>query len=146
MNSPSTNAQVELSITNTLVESDYNAYGYDPLGLVAHLCHYFFGPEWQPTTQRHLQSLVITGIQPRYGPPAPVQAKMLPHSFTPRPPPLYYGAPFPPYVKGPLVFDPQFVLEMSLCLVRRKNTDPSKALCYKKVHGMEVMDGGTHTA
>jgi len=43
--------------TDTLVDSDYNAYGYDPLGMIAHVCHLFFGPEWQPATQN--QTLII---------------------------------------------------------------------------------------
>jgi hypothetical protein len=128
--------------TDALVDSDYNAYGYDPLGVIAHVCHYFFGPEWQPATQNHLEDLCITG-QPRYGQPAASQADKLPKSFTPRPPPLYFGTPSPPYATGPLVFDPKLLAGAIFCLARRRNTDSSKTLCYKRIHGTEVMDGGT---
>lgn len=125
-----------------ILDSDYNAYGYDPLGLIAHACHHFFGPEWQPETQYHLEGLCITG-QPRYGQPTTSQADKLPRSFTPRPPPFYFGTPSPPYITGPAVFDPKLLSGAISCLARRKNTNTSKALCYKRIHGTEVMDGGT---
>jgi hypothetical protein len=128
-------------------ESSYNAFGYDPFGKIAHLCHYFFGPKWQPTTQIHLENLRVTRDQPRYGQPAPSQLDQLPKSFTPRPPPLYLGTPSPPYIDGPLVFDSRLFARMASCLSpSKRNTNPSKALCYKRTHGMEVMNGGVCAA
>jgi hypothetical protein len=132
-----------MSDNNAENQSSYNAFGHDPFGKIAHICHYFFGPEWQPTSQIHLERLPITDRQPRYGQPAPTQMDQLPESFTPRPPPLYFGTPTPPYIDGPLVFDPKLFARIALCLSpSRRNTDPSKALCYQKIHGTEVMNRG----
>ena len=123
-------------------ESDYNAFGYDPLGLIAHLSHHFFGPEWQPTTFVHLKGLPITAGQPRYGPPSRGQADLSPESFTPQPPPLYYGTPCPPYIEGLSIFNPSIFAALSIRLPRIRDINPSRAACYKKIHGTEVMDGG----
>jgi hypothetical protein len=49
---------------NADINSEYNAFGHDPFGIVAHLCHYFFGPEWRPTTNRHLIGLPIPRGRP----------------------------------------------------------------------------------
>lgn len=123
--------------------SSYNAFGYDPVGMIAHICHYSYGPEWEPTSQIHLEHLRIPGGQPRYGQPASTQLDQLPELFTPRPPPLYFGTPTPPYVDGPLIFDPQLFAGVAHCLsISKGNIDPSKALCYKRIHGTEVMKGG----
>ena len=130
-----------MNSSSTDALSDYNAYRYDPLGLIAHVYHSFFGPEWQPTIQHHLEGLWITG-QPRYGPPVPSQADKLPKLFTPWPPPLYFGAPSPPYITGPLLFDPKLLSGAIFCLVCKRNTNPSKTLCYKRIHDMEVMNRG----
>jgi hypothetical protein len=131
------------SKANNHFESEYNVFGYDPFGAVAHLSHCFFGPEWKPTTYAHLRGLpTITG-QPRYGQPAPSQAQLLPTSFTPRPPPLYFEIPSPgSYVDGPLVFDRHMFAALLLRPLPHTGTDPSEAPCYKDIHGMEVMNGG----
>jgi len=64
-------------------QSSYNAFRHDPFGKIAHICHYFFGPEWQLRMQVHLESLLITSGQPVYGQPTPTQLDWLPELFTP---------------------------------------------------------------
>ena len=128
---------------NDDIESEYNAFGHDPFGVVAHLCHYFFGPEWRPTTNDHLNGLPITKGRPRYGQPSPQQARLLPATFTPRPPPLYFGAPSAgSYIDGPLNFEPRILAALVLQPLQHIGTDPSQADCYQDRHGMEVMNGG----
>ena len=104
---------------------------------VAHLSQHFFGPEWQLTTSVHLAG------QPCYGPPAHHgQADLLPELFTPQPPPLYHGTPCPPYIEGPPIFDLHIFAALSIWLPCIRDIDPSRATCYKKIHGMEVMNVG----
>ena len=125
------------------IDSEYNAFGYDPFGIVAHLCHYFFGPEWRPTTNGHLDGLPITKGRPRYGQPSPHQARLLPVSFTFRPPPLYFGTPTAgSYIDGPLNFEPCIFAALLLRPLRHIGIDPTTADCYQDIHGMEVMNEG----
>ena len=136
---------MDLASNDAHDDSSYNAFGYDPLGMIAHICHHFYGPEWQPSSQIHLKHLRVIGDQPRYGQAAASQLERLPTPFIPRPPPLYLGTPTPPYVDGPLVFDPRLFAGVAHCLsTSKRNTDPSKALCYKRIHGTEVMNGGEY--
>lgn len=128
---------------NADVDSEYNTFGHDPFGIVAHLCHYFFGPEWRPTTNRHLIGLPVPKGQPRYGQPSPQQAQLLPVPFTPRPPPLYFGTPSAgSYIDGPIHFDPRIFAALVLHPLRQRDIDSSEAECYKDTHGMEVMNEG----
>lgn len=88
------------------VSADYNIFGYDPLGIIAHLAAWFYGPGWRP---RYLGPRpVFTGpIQPpRYGPPASHQMRCLPKDFVPCPPPHHYGTPYPPYLPSPVNYHP----------------------------------------
>lgn len=125
-------------------ESGYNAFGYDPTGIIAHLCHHFFGPEWTPEDWTHRQDMPPTTVgYPCYGLPSPGQVKSLPKSFTPRPPPLYFGLPTPPYINGPRVFNPDIWVALRVgCDLSHRRLDASNAKCYKQVHGTEVKNGG----
>jgi hypothetical protein len=111
------------NIDATSLDSDYNAFGYDPIGLVAHLASHFYGPEWRPATYDHIPHLVgKPGHRqaPRYGPPAPHQVPHLPTEFQPRPPPEYYGRPCPPYLRAPANFHPNTFAALSfvrVCIV-----------------------------
>lgn len=87
--------------------NNYNIFGYDPNGVLAHLCAYFFGPSWRPTSFKHLPRWKGEVLPPRFGPPGPQQAECLPKGFTENPPPMYYGCPRPPYLPGPRLFDPE---------------------------------------
>jgi hypothetical protein len=89
-------------------ESDYNIFGYDPEGRLAHLVAHFYGPAWMPTSFTHLPDLYGEDLAPpRYGLPAPQQVPCLPANFTPHLPPFYSGIPTPPYLPGPAEFNPK---------------------------------------
>jgi hypothetical protein len=68
---------------NVDIDSEYNVFGHDSFRIVAHLCHYFFGPEWMPTTNGHLIGLPVPKGRPRYGQPFSQQAQLLPVPFKP---------------------------------------------------------------
>ena len=78
------------------VDADYNTFGYDPDGWLAHLAAHFFGPDWR--------TAVIRTRLPRYGPPVPHQVSQLPPNFRPQPPPNYYGPSYPSYIEAPRNF------------------------------------------
>jgi hypothetical protein len=84
--------------------ADYNAFGYDPEGALAHLASHLYGPSWKPSYTVH--QFVGAAEAPRYGPPAPYQEAYLPADFRPRTPPLYYGHPCPPFIPPPIRFNP----------------------------------------
>lgn len=88
------------------VDADFNIFGYDPHGRIAHLASLFYGPDWKPTTYGHIRRLPGSAQAPRYGYPAPHQAYSLPTTFQPTPAPRYYGSPYPPYLLPPNKFDP----------------------------------------
>lgn len=88
------------------VDADFNIFGYDPDGRVAHLASHFYGPDWKPNTYGHILRLHGSAQAPRYGYPAPHQALFLPTTFEPVPVPQYYGSPYPPYLTPPKKFDP----------------------------------------
>lgn len=83
--------------------ANYNAFGRDPHGLVAHLAEWFFGPDWLPPFPRQ----VFGGRPepPRYGPPAAYQLDCLPPGFVPNPPPEYFGRPISPFLQPRSDFD-----------------------------------------
>lgn len=83
--------------------ADYNAFGYDPEGVLAHLASHLYGPSWRP--RYNVRQFVGTRAAPRYGPPAPYQEAYLPANFRPRTPPLYYGRPSPPFIRPPIRFN-----------------------------------------
>jgi hypothetical protein len=82
--------------------ADFNAFGYDPEGVLAHLASHLYGPSWKPNYT--VRQFVGAAEAPRYGPPAPYQEEYLPADFRPRTPPLYYGRPAPPYIRPPTRF------------------------------------------
>jgi hypothetical protein len=83
--------------------ADYNAFGYDPEGFLAHLAAHTYGPNWRP--HYNVQQFVGPPEPPRYGAPAPYQIPHLPTDFRPRSPPLYYGRPYSPYLEPPQRFN-----------------------------------------
>jgi hypothetical protein len=87
--------------------SDYNIFGYDPEGRLAHIVAHFYGPAWRPQSLTHLRRFEgeVVG-PPRYGPPAPHQIPWLSSDYTPQLPPTYHGVPKPPYLPAPIIFDP----------------------------------------
>lgn len=99
MNAPSIDA---------VFSADWNIFGYDPNGLLAHLVAFFFGPDWLPDTFDHLPHWKgeVNLKPPRYGPAGPQQAKYLPPGWKCTPPPLYYGAGSGPYLPPPRIFRP----------------------------------------
>lgn len=88
-----------------LFNADWNIFGNDPKGLLAHLVAYFFG-DWTPDTFDHLPQWEGEVQPPRYGPPSPQQAKHLPVGWKPTSPPLYYGDPSGLYLPAPHKFRP----------------------------------------
>lgn len=90
------------------VSSDYNVFGYDPQGFIAHLAALFYGPSWRPRILGPRPFYVGTIQPPRYGPPALHQRPCLPENFMPCPPPHYYGTPNPPYLPAPTEYYPDF--------------------------------------
>jgi hypothetical protein len=96
--------------------SDYNIFGYDPEGRLAHLVAHFYGPAWRPESLTHLQRFEgkVVG-PPRYGPPVPCQIPYHSSNYIPRPPPDYHGSPKPPYLPAPVVFDPECFKAMLCC-------------------------------
>lgn len=86
-----------------IFNADWNIFGYDPKGLLAHLVAYFFGC-WIPDTFDHLPQWEGEVQPPRYGPPSPQQSKQLPAGWKPTSPPLYYGDPSGPYLPAPCKF------------------------------------------
>src|ERR1700677_3158992 len=83
--------------------ANFNAFGYDSEGLLAHIAAWLYGPDWMP---QHAVQQFVGLIQPfRYSPPAPYQIPCLPPGFQPRTPPEYYGTPNPPYISPPARFD-----------------------------------------
>ena len=99
-------------------DADYNAFGYDPIGLVAYLAAYFYGPKWRPAPSDNILHLEGKPQAPRYGPPAPYQIPHLPTDFKVRPPPNYYGHPYPPYLPAPTNFHPDNFAALRLARVR----------------------------
>ena len=83
--------------------ADFNAFGYDPEGFLAHLAAHTYGRHWVPSY--NVQQFVGRPEPPRYGAPAPFQFACLPANFRARTPPLYYGTPCPPYLSGPRIFN-----------------------------------------
>jgi hypothetical protein len=83
--------------------ANYNAFGRDPHGLIAHLAAWFFGPNWIPPFPH--QVFVGRPEPPRYGPPAAYQLNSLPPSFLPNPPPEYFGRPTSPFIDPPPYLD-----------------------------------------
>lgn len=90
------------------LSSDYNVFGYDPEGFLAHLAALFYGPEWRPRISGPRP--YYTGViqPPRYGPPAFHQRACLPEDFVVCLPPHYFGIPSPPYLSAPQNFHPDF--------------------------------------
>lgn len=107
--SPHTN-MATLSHT-TIFNADWNIFGYDPNGLLAHLVAHFFGL-WIPDTFDHLPQWEGEVQPPRYGPPSPQQAKRLPVGWEPTLPLLYYGEPSAPYLPAPRKFRPSAFASM----------------------------------
>jgi hypothetical protein len=99
--------------------ADYNAFGYDPDGVVAHLASHLFGPSWKPNYT--VCQFVGFAEAPRYGPPAPYQEAYLPADFRPRTPPLYYGRPYPPFISPPIRFNPNHFAALQCCERLRKS-------------------------
>jgi hypothetical protein len=95
--------------------ADYNAFGYDPYGLVAHLAAHAYGPNWRPS--HTVQQFMGQPEAPRYGPPAPYQLPYLPPGFMPNPPPLFYGLPAPPFLRPPKRFNPN-IFQAARCAPR----------------------------
>lgn len=91
---------------DVVFSADWNIFGYDPNGLLAHLAAHFFGPDWLPDTFDHLPHWVGEVQPPRYGPPGPYQSKYLPLNWKCTPPPLYYGTLSGPYLPPPRNFRP----------------------------------------
>jgi hypothetical protein len=61
--------------------TNYNAFGHDPDGWIAHLAAWFFGPKWIPP----FPAQIFAGPPepPRYGPPAKkLTMGIYPHSAT----------------------------------------------------------------
>ena len=83
--------------------ANYNAFGRDPDGQLAHLANVFWGPQYVPP----FPSQVFAGPPepPRYGPPAAYQRRCLPAGWLPNPPPG--PTPQPPYLDPPPYFDPE---------------------------------------
>lgn len=86
--------------------SDYNVFGYDPKGFIAHLAALFYGPEWRPRILGPRPYYTGAIQPPRYGHPALHQMPCLPEDFVVCPPPLYFGTPSPPYLPPPRSFYP----------------------------------------
>lgn len=91
---------------DVIFSADWNIFGYDPNGLLAHLVAYFFGPDWLPDTFSHLPRWTGEVKPPRYGPPGPQQTPHLPPGWKCTPPPLYYGVVSGPYLPPPRIFRP----------------------------------------
>jgi hypothetical protein len=107
--------------------SDYNIFGYDPEGRLAHIVAHFFGPAWQPQSFTHLPCFGGKDLAPpRYGYPAPEQIPHLPEGFVPCLPPYYHGIPRPPYLQGPRKFDPGVFA--ALLVLRQADTKESERL------------------
>jgi hypothetical protein len=124
-------------IPNGSESADHNIFGYDPHGLVASLCAHFYGPEWRPTSLGHLP-FCNTIAAPRYGPPTPQQALLLPTNFKPRTP-LYFGPVMPPYLPGPRVWSP----DAFAALTRgRRLPIAAPQSCASHVRRIAVEDGG----
>lgn len=109
------------------VSSDYNVFGYDPQGFIAHLAALFYGPGWRPRVLGPRPFYVGAIQPPHYGPPALHQRPCLPENFTPCPPPHYYGTPNPPYLPAPTGYYPDFPgvlkgLQVSISQDRMKGT------------------------
>lgn len=85
--------------------ADWNVFGYDPNGLLAHLVGFFYG-DWFPDTFDHLPRWVGEVQPPRYGSPGPQQVSSLPKGWRQTAPPLYYGVPSGPYLPPPRKFQP----------------------------------------
>ena len=86
--------------------ADYNAFGYDPKGILASVAAFFFGPAWVPAIPcQPPPSFKFNLAPPRYGPPNQQQLPLLPDDFIPELPPCYFGSPMPPYLPGPDRFD-----------------------------------------
>jgi hypothetical protein len=102
--------------------ANYNAFGRDPDGWIAHLAAWFFGPEWIPP----FPAQIFAGPPepPRYGPSAEYQLRSLPWGFTPTPPPQYYGPPTAPYIDPPPYFHPSLFNAL-----RRLDTYDSGGMC-----------------
>lgn len=87
--------------------ADFNIFGYDPDGRIAHLVALFYGPNWIPITFRHLCRHRPLGNTPRYGPPGPGQLGWDWPDFMPFQPPVYFMSPSAPYLPAPGRFDIQ---------------------------------------
>lgn len=91
------------------LSADYNIFGYDPGGFIAHLAALFYGPDWRPRYLGWRPFYEVGGAQPpRYGAPATHQKACLPTDFVACLPPNYYGIPQPPYLPSPTRFHPDF--------------------------------------
>ena len=101
--------------------ADYNAFGYDPNGLIAHLTAHFYGPRWKP--HYNVQQYVGQIQPPRYGPPAPYQIQSLPPNFRPWTLPNYYGKPVSLYLDPPALFDPNVFAALRLSARWQKRMD-----------------------
>lgn len=100
------------------LSTDYNVFGYDPGGFIAHLAALFYGPDWRPRYLGSRPFYVGVAQPPRYGAPAIHQKAYLPKDFVVCLPPHYYGVPLPPYLPNPTQFHPDFaaVLEGLQCV------------------------------
>lgn len=117
-----------------MTSADFNAFGEDPYGKKAHYFALFFGPAYVPDNFDHIPRFQGQVLPPRYGPPSPQQALWLPIGWKPKPPPSYYGTPFPPYLPKPPIFNPN-LLEPLDRGGRAVSSD------YRGT-SVEVMDGG----
>lgn len=118
-----------MSASSPELRSNYNAFGRDPAGRLAHIAAHFYGPAWQPKSFAHLKRLEGRELAPpRYGYPAPEQRLHLPANFVPHLPPSYYGAPRPPYLPGPATFDPKVFAALLVSRVPARKCGPVKLL------------------
>lgn len=93
---------------NHRTSADYNIFGYDPGGFIAHLAALFYGPDWRPRYLGLRPFYVGVAQPPRYGAPAIHQKACLPKDFKACLPPHYYGVPQAPYLPSPTQFHPDF--------------------------------------
>lgn len=91
------------------VSADYNIFGYDPDGFIAHLAALFYGPAWRPRFTGMRSFFVGMAQPPRYGPPAKHQLACLSKDFKACQPPHYHGTPCPPYLPNPENYHPDFI-------------------------------------
>lgn len=94
--------------------SDFNAFGFDPVGRLAYHAACFYGPDYVPLYTVQQYAGIGNPKPPRYGPPAPYQVPFLPLGWEITPTPYFdkFGEPvrdtnaaeYPLYDKPPRKF------------------------------------------